>query len=128
MTLGDLISNLTLFAQEGPAAPAEDPSFLQTLISNPLIPFVAIAVLFYLMMMRPERRKKAELRQKLANLKKNDRIVTIGGIYGTIVNVEQESKDITIRVDDNNNTRLRVLRSAVTPVVSAEDSADKDKG
>jgi preprotein translocase subunit YajC len=48
----------------------------------------------------------------LENLKKNDRVITVGGIYGVVVNVAKGSEDITIRVDDGNNTRLRVVRSA----------------
>ena len=126
MTFGDLISNLPLLAQ-AEKAPAGDSSFFQMLIANPLIPFVAIAVLFYMMMMRPERRKRAELEQKLSSLKKNDRIVTIGGIYGTIVNVPKDSEDVTIRVDESSNARLRILRSAVSRVITSEDSAEKDK-
>ena len=43
-----------------------------------------IGVLFYLMLVRPERRKRADLDTMLKNLKKNDRVVTIGGIFGTV--------------------------------------------
>ena len=56
-----------------------------TSLLGPLFPFLMIAVLFYLLMIRPERRKRAELAEMLQNLKKNDRVVTIGGIYGTVV-------------------------------------------
>ena len=65
-----------------------------------------IGVLFYVLMIRPERRKRAELSQMLANLKKNDRVVTIGGIFGTVVNVQQGLEEVTIKVDEGSNTKI----------------------
>jgi preprotein translocase subunit YajC len=88
-----------------------------------LLPFVAIFFLFYFLMIRPERRKRAEMSLMLENLKKNDRVVTIGGIHGVVVNVQKGSNDVTIRVDEN--TRLRVLRTAISRVLSDEDVDDK---
>jgi preprotein translocase subunit YajC len=81
------------------------------------VPLVVIGVMFYLMLVRPERRKRAELSQLLNSLKKNDRVVTIGGIYGTIVNAQQGSEEVTIRVDETNNTKLHVRRSAISQVI-----------
>jgi len=89
-------------------------------------PFIVIGVMFYLLLIRPERRKRAEVNQMLDNLKKNDHVVTIGGIFGVVVNAQKGSEDITIRVDDSNNTRLRILRSAVSRVTSAGQDQDKD--
>ena len=89
-------------------------------------PFIVIGVLFYLLMIRPERRKRAAMSTMLDHLKKNDRIVTIGGIYGVVVNVQQGSDDVTIRVDEGSNTRLRVLRSAISRIVTDEDAEKKD--
>ena len=90
-------------------------------LSSFLIPFGMIAVLFYFMVIRPERRKKADLLAMLQNLKKNDRVITVGGIYGTIVNAPQGSKEVTLKVDENNNTRLRVLRSSISQVLSSDE-------
>ena len=94
---------------------------------NPLLqfaPFIIIGILFYVMLIRPERKKRTDLDRMLGNLKKNDRVVTIGGIYGTIVNAPQGSKEVTLKVDENNNTRLRVLRSAINQVVSTEEPGE----
>ncbi len=85
-----------------------------------LAPFLAIAVLFYVLLIRPQRRQQAELAQVRANLKKNDRIVTIGGIIGTVVTVQQGSDEVTIKVDENNNTKLRIRRSAIDHVVGQD--------
>lgn len=86
------------------------------------LPFVAIGVLFYLMFIRPDRQRRTEQAAMLENLKKNDRIVTAGGIHGTVVNANKGEKDIVIRVDENTNTRLRIVRSSISRVVNESDS------
>ncbi|HEU0068345.1 MAG TPA: preprotein translocase subunit YajC [Nitrospiraceae bacterium] len=91
-----------------------------------LFPFIAIGLLFYFMLLRPERKKRSDMEQVLENLKKNDRVVTIGGIFGVIVNVQKGAEDVTLRIDDTNNTRLRVLRSAIARVITEEGSDQKD--
>lgn len=100
---------------------------LSSLLLN-LFPFVMIAVLFYLLMIRPERRKKAELNQMLENLKKNDRVVTIGGIHGTVISTSKEAEDISIKVDDNTNTKLKVQRSAIARVLNGTAGAPAKGG
>ena len=90
---------------------------------SPLLPFVMIGVLFYFLLIRPERRKRAELSQMLDNLKKNDRVYTIGGIIGTVVNVNKD--EVTLRVDDKSDTRLRLRRSAISTVNPPELTGDK---
>jgi preprotein translocase subunit YajC len=52
-------------------------------------------------------------------------VVTIGGIFGVVVNVQKDSEEVTIRVDESRDTKLRVLRSAIARVLRDEDSADK---
>ncbi len=89
-------------------------------LANMVFPFLMIGVLFYLLMIRPERRKRAELAEMLQNLKKNDRVVTIGGIFGTIVTASKESDEVIIKVDENTNAKLRMQRSAIARVVSSE--------
>jgi preprotein translocase subunit YajC len=85
-----------------------------------LMPLLLIGVLFYFMLIRPEKRKQSEVARMQQNLKKNDRVVTIGGIIGVVVNAAQGSDEVTIRVDENSNTRVRVLRSAVSRILSSE--------
>jgi len=101
---------------------------LQSLFSSPILPFALIGIVFYLMLMRPEQRKRKQQEQLLSNLKKNDRVITIGGIAGTVVNAAPGSTFVTLRVDDTNNTRMRVLRTAISrvgePDVGEEEAAD----
>jgi preprotein translocase subunit YajC len=90
---------------------------------DPLVMMVVIGILFYFLMIRPERRKRQETDRMLESLKKNDRVVTIGGIFGVVVNVAKD--EVTIRVDENNNTRLRILRSAISRVSGADEGEEK---
>ena len=85
---------------------------------GPVIPFLVIGGLFYMLLIRPERRKRQELDKMLDNLNKDDQIVTVGGVWGVVVNASKGSEYITVRVDEGTGTKLRVLRSAVSRVVS----------
>ena len=90
------------------------------------LPFLPILVLFWLLLIRPEKRKQAEMRKLLDNLKKNDGVVTIGGIYGVIVNASKGSEYVTLKIDESNNTKIRVLRTAISRV-AGEDAKGEPK-
>lgn len=92
-----------------------------------LLPIVAIGFLFFFLIVRPEKKKQAAVASMQSDLKKNDRVVTAGGVFGVVVNVQQGSNEITLRVDENNNTRIHILRSSVSRVVSDEKSAGEEK-
>lgn len=77
--------------------------------------------LFYLMMIRPQKRKEQELRDQVSSLKENDRVITIGGIYGVVTNVQRDAQRITIRVDESTGTKLRLNMSAIARVLTAEE-------
>ena len=89
--------------------------------------FAMLAALFYFMVLRPERQKQKKQKDRLGTLKKNDRVVTIGGIHGVVVNIQREADEITLKVDEANNTRIRFSFSSVGRVVSDEDSEDSSE-
>jgi preprotein translocase subunit YajC len=91
------------------------------------LPIAVIGVMLYLMILRPESRRRAEQTRMLQGLKQNDRVWTVGGIFGTVVNAQKDSEAITIRVDDATNTRIRVLRSAISRVESDEKKEGEKK-
>ena len=99
-----------------PAAPANDAGWLGPLLSNPLVPMVMLGVVAYLILMRPEQKRRKEMEKLLADIKKNDKIILGSGICGTVVNAAPKSVYVTIRVDDSTNTKMRVLRSAIARV------------
>ena len=74
----------------------------QAQTANPLMnfaPLIFIFVIFYFMLIRPQRQREKQHQALLSNLNKNDEIVTNSGIHGTVVNVKEKS--IILRVDDN---------------------------
>ncbi len=91
-----------------------------------LLPFLAIGVLFYLLLIRPQRMEQQKRQALLDAIKKNDRVVTIGGIYGVVANVQRESDEVTLRVDESSNTRIRVTVGAIARVI--RDEPDEQKG
>ncbi len=75
---------------------------MQPQAANPiinLVPLVLIFVIFYFMLIRPQRQKEKAHQKTLQNLNKNDEVVTSSGIHGTIVNVKE--KTIILRIDEN---------------------------
>ncbi|GHV64450.1 hypothetical protein AGMMS49587_16870 [Spirochaetia bacterium] len=88
-----------------------------------LLPFVAIIAIFYFLIIRPQNKKQKETQRMLSAVKKGDRIVTIGGIHGTIQSVKDQS--VIVRVDDN--VKLEFNRSAISSVesVAKEEKTEK---
>ena len=78
-----------------------------------LLPMILIFVVFYFMLIRPQRKKDKQVKEMLANLKKGDRICTIGGIYGTIMNIKDDT--ITLAVGKDNLSMI-VARWAIRSV------------
>jgi preprotein translocase subunit YajC len=60
----------------------------------------------------------------LPKLKKNDRVETVGGICGTVANIQKDSKYITLKIDETSNAKLKVLRSAILRVVVDDEPAE----
>jgi preprotein translocase subunit YajC len=82
-----------------------------------------LMALFYFIVLLPERRRKADEARKLAGIKKNDRIVTIGGIHG-VVSAVGEGDTITIRLDESGNNKMKIDRKAVARILSEKAPAD----
>ena len=118
-------SRLALLAQD---AAAPEPTPIQQILGNPFLPIVGLFFLYYFIVLAPERRRKREDAAMKSTLKKNDRIVTIGGIHGTVVAAPADSNVVTIRIDENGTTRMKVNRSAIATIVSEKESQDgRDK-
>ena len=89
-----------------------------------LLPFLAIGVLFYFLMIRPQPRQKQQQQDMLATMKKNARVVTIGGIKGTIANIQREADEVTLKIDESSGTKLRVQISAIARVITDGDDGE----
>jgi preprotein translocase subunit YajC len=81
-----------------------------------VIQMVAIIFIFYFLLIRPQRKIAQKHQQVLANLSKNDEVVTEGGIIGQVVHIEDDR--VTIRTAEN--TRLVVLRAKIARVLTGQ--------
>ncbi|MFK7769316.1 MAG: preprotein translocase subunit YajC [Mariniblastus sp.] len=85
---------------------------------------IGVMLLYFLLTTRPQDKAQTRASDLLASLKKNDRVVTAGGILGTVVNFRSDAEFVTIRVDDSSNTRMQVLAKSIIRVLSDEDAKD----
>ena len=87
-----------------------------------MLPIFLIFVIFYFFIIRPQNKKQKETDKMIAALKKGDKVVTIGGIHGTVAQTKE--KTVIIKVDDN--TKIEFTRSAISSVIlQKEEKADK---
>ena len=120
----------TLMAQE-PAAPSPTPNGNQPAAGNWnwIIMMVLIFGVFYLLVWRPQRKKEKDRQREredmLKDLKKNDHVVTIGGIHGIVASVGES--EVVLKVDERSDVRIRMARDAVNKVVGPEDEGGEKK-
>jgi len=75
-------------------------------------------VMMYLILFRGPRKKQQQHKQMVQSLAKNDKVRTIGGIIGTVVDIKDD--EITLKVDESNNTKIKVLPSAIGRNITKE--------
>ena len=108
MDLSKLFGIATAVAEATGAADAavagEEMSGAASIISlvGSLLPMILIFVVFYFFLIRPQRKKDKQVKDMLANLKVGDRVCTIGGIYGTIVNIKDDTISLAVGKDNVN--------------------------
>ena len=84
-----------------------------------LVPFVLIFLVFYFIVIMPAKKQQKKKEALIAALKKGDRVITTGGIYGTVAAVEDH--DILLKVSEN--VKIRVTKTAIGgPVIGGEGS------
>ncbi len=90
------------------AAPAAGGGGLSGLTS--FLPLILIVVVFYFFMIRPQMKKQKEAKRFMAEIKKGDKIVTIGGIHGKIADIQ----DTTFIIEVEGGVKLRISKTAVS--------------
>jgi len=107
------------------AAPATGgspaPGWFQ-LLQGPLFPLMVGVLILYLFVFRSKRKTDKKRTDMLGNLKRGDRVQTIGGILGTVV--EARESDVLLNVDESSNTTIRFSRSAIHRVIDEEKTAE----
>ncbi len=83
---------------------------------------VGLFAILYFLMIRPQQQRQKKHQEMVRNIKPDERVVTIGGIYGTIVKIKDNS--VIIKVADN--VRIEFLKTAISQVISKEEEPEKD--
>lgn len=109
-----------LFAQD--AAPPQDG--LRSLLQ--FLPIVVIGVVMFWMMSRMKRQEARQREALLAALKKNDKVLTTGGIIGIVASLKEGDDEVVLKVDESSNVRLRVVRSAIVRILGPATAAEKE--
>ena len=98
----------------GAGAPKEPKPFNYQMI----VFFGLLLVMMYLILFRGPRKRQQEHKQMVQALEKNDKVRTIGGIIGTVVDIRED--EIVLKVDESNNTKIRIAPSAIGQNLSKE--------
>ena len=83
-----------------------------------LLPMILAIGVFYFFLFRGQKKERQKVQDMLGNLKRNDRVQTIGGILGTVVDVRDN--EVILKVDETNNVKMRFNRGAIKEVVTGE--------
>ena len=112
---------LSLLAEE--AANGQKPGMdFGTLILT-MLPFIVILLLFqWLFVPNPQKREQKHIESLKTTLKKNDAVVTAGGIIGTVANVSPDKNEVTIKVDDNTKIRVQMRSVLAVPKPDGKDA------
>jgi preprotein translocase subunit YajC len=85
-----------------------------------LIWMLPLIVVMYLLMFRGPKKKQKQHKKMVQALQKNDKVRTIGGILGTVIDAKDD--EIILKIDESNNTKIRITPGAVSKVISSEDN------
>ncbi|HHU02872.1 MAG: preprotein translocase subunit YajC [Christensenellales bacterium] len=130
--LDKLFGIISAFAEE--AAPAAagaadaageatgEPNSILALLTS-MLPMLLIFVVFYFMLIRPQRKKDKKIKEMLDSIKVGDRICTIGGIYGTVSGIRDDTVNLIV---GNENTPMVIARWAIRSVeeITVENEGD----
>ena len=90
-----------------------------------ILMFAMIFAVFYFLMIRPQRKKEQERQEMLSKIRKNDHVITTGGIHGVVMNVKED--EVVLKVDENSNTKIRFSKNAIAGVIRLEDEKEEGK-
>lgn len=113
----ELLGPATAYAQQaGGAPPSGGTAFLGS-----FAPFIIIFILFWFLLIRPQQKRQKEHRSLVDNLKKGDKVITNGGMFGTVMAVSKET--VSLQVADN--VKIKMLRSEVMGMQAEVDNDGK---
>jgi len=86
-----------------------------------LIPFILVFVIFYLLIIRPSRTKQKKHQQMVEELKPGNKVVTSGGIHGTVMGVQKDRIELKVA----SNVKIEVTKSAVAAILTPQKKSEK---
>ena len=107
-------------AQGEPAGPAQ--------VLMQMLPLVLIGAAAWMLLIKPERERMRKQQEVLSGLKKNDRVLTTAGIYGTVANVDRDAGRVTLRIDEAANVKIQVAISSIASVLEGAGDATPGAG
>lgn len=90
-------------------------------MTSTLIMFALIIVIFYFMILRPQQKRQKDRQKLLEAVQKGDKIITVGGMHGTVVGLEEK----TLLVQISDNVKVKFEKTAVSTVIRAGDNVGK---
>lgn len=116
---------LLILAQEAsaPATPGGPPPSGGDMFMRTVLPMVLLIAVFYFVLFRGQKKERDRHKAMLAALKRNDRVQTIGGILGTVVEVRDN--EVVLKIDETNNVKVRFNRAAIKEVLVEAPATDK---
>jgi len=88
--------------------------------TNPLNLMLLSAILFMFIVVRPQQKQMKDQKKALSELKKNDRVVTASGIYGTVTQANANETVVTIRIDESSGAKMTVNRDSISNIISTD--------
>lgn len=104
-----LFASFMSIAQQAPTTPRGGGSFITA-----LIPFILVFVIFYILIIMPSRKKQKKHQEMVEQLKPGDKIVTTGGIYGSVMGVQKDRIEVKIAA----NVKIDVTKNAIAAILS----------
>ncbi len=113
-----MLNSLGLYAQNAGAAPGSGSKNMMPTV----LMMVAVFAIIYFLMILPQQKKQKETQNMLKNMKKGDKVATIGGILGIVGNVKDDS--VMVKIADN--TVVEFKKSAISAIIK-DDKSESDK-
>jgi preprotein translocase subunit YajC len=111
------LAQVTSTTTQAVTGPQVDPPFY----ASPWFPAILGLLVFYFILIRPQKNKDKAKKDMMSNLKRGDRVQTIGGILGTVVEARED--EVVVKVDESNNTKIKFARSAIHRILEEEKPA-----
>ena len=90
------------------------------LFGNPLLLMTVVLGIFYVMLFLPQQKQRKRLKEMLAALKAGDKVITNGGIYGTVNGIDGDS--VILKISSEPQVKIRIARAAIAQVEASEDA------